>query len=129
MTIESYRGEKHDLCWDKIFEDEELNKKYELTEELKKQLKATTKGHVSSLMENINSVSTRKTVSSDPSNPAPKKRGRKSKAEKEEMLRQQERLEREAMMQTQLNNEDPSDDDIEYEENEYEDSVDNDADE
>lgn len=93
MTIESYRGEKCDLCWEEIFKDEDLSKKYNLTEETKELLKATTKGHVSSLMEKIEGSSTRKVSRSDSSDTAPKKRGRKSKAEKEEMLRQQELLE------------------------------------
>ena len=92
MTIESYRGEKCDMCWDEIFNDSELNKQYELTDELKEQLKAATKGHVSSIIDKLKAPSTRTITSSDSSNTAPKKRGRKSKAEKEELLRQQELL-------------------------------------
>lgn len=115
MAIETYRGEKGDVCWDKVFEDEELKQKYNLTEELKEQLKVTTKGYASSLMQIIESPSTRKSTASDPSNPTPKKRGRKSKAEKEELLRQQELLEREQMLQ----NEEVSDlEDDEYEDEE-----------
>jgi len=59
---------------------------------LKEQLKATTKGHVSSIIDKLKTPSTRTITSSDSSNTAPKKRGRKSKAEKEELLRQQELL-------------------------------------
>ena len=107
ITVESYRGEKHDICWDEVFNDTDLNKKYDLNEEIKSQLKAATKGHASSLMESLNSTSTRKSSSSDPLNPTPKKRGRKSKAEKEEMLRQLE-------MQNQVlkNESDDGDEDI-----------------
>lgn len=115
MTIESYRGEKHDICWDDIFNDDELNKKYELTDEIKNQLKAITKGHASSLIENINTLSTRKAVSSDTSNSAPRKRGRKSKAEKEELLRQQREIEREALSK----NYDDSEEEVELEDEEY----------
>ena len=111
MSIESYRGEKSDMCWDKVFEDEELNKKYNLTEEIKNQLKATTKGHVSSIMEKIQSPSSRKSSSSDPSNPTTRKRGRKSKAEKEELLRQQELAEREEMLKESESIDPESDDD------------------
>lgn len=93
MTIESYRGEKCDMCWDEIFNDIELCKKYELNDELKNQLKSATKGHVSSIIDKIKNPSVKTTVSIDSSNSTPKKRGRKSKAEKEELLRQQELME------------------------------------
>ena len=118
MTIESYRGEKHDMCWDEIFNDEDLKKKYNLTDELKQQLKSTTKGRASSLMDNLNNVSTRKSNSSDPLNSTPRKRGRKSKAEKEELLRQQAQIEREALIkQSDEDDEESEIDDIEiYEE-------------
>ena len=110
MVIESYRGEKHDICWDKVFVDDELNKKYDLTEEMKEQLKSATKGQLSSLMDKLKNVNSKKTVSSDPSNTTPKKRGRKSKAEKEEMLRQQELAEQQKMLDEVA----VSDDDEEY---------------
>ena len=99
MTIETYRGEKHDICWDEVFNDDELNKKYDLSDEMKEQLKAATKGQLSSLMDKLKNVNSKKSATSDPSNPAPKKRGRKSKAEKEELLRQQELEERQRMME------------------------------
>ena len=99
MTIETYRGEKHDICWDEVFNDDELKKKYDLSEEMKEQLKAATKGQLSSLMDKLKNVNSKKSTTSDPSNPAPKKRGRKSKAEKEELLRQQELEERQRMME------------------------------
>lgn len=90
MMIESYRGEKCDICWDEIFNDSDIQAKYDITEDIKNQLKSVTKGRASSLMENLTTVSTRKSSTSDASNSAPRKRGRKSKAEKEEMLRQQQ---------------------------------------
>ena len=111
MTIETYPGEKHDMCWDEVFKDENLQSKYELTEELKDMLKVATKGHASSLIEKLKSSSVKKAVPLDPLNPAPKKRGRKSKAEKEEMLRQQELLERQQDSENDMDSN--SDEDVE----------------
>ena len=119
MTIESYRGEKFDMCWDEIFNDPEVQSKYEISEEMKNQLKSITKGHASSLMENINTVSTRKTVSSDSTTTTPRKRGRKSKAEKEELLRQQKEIENAALSKSESDNDDSDyidDDNIDEEE-------------
>ena len=92
ILIESYRGEKHDVCWDTVFEDEEIKSKYEISDDTKETLKVLTKGHLSSLMNKIKNANPKRSTSSDPSNPAPKKRGRKSKAEKEEELRRQMQL-------------------------------------
>lgn len=111
MMIETYRGEKHDICWDEVFNDKELLEKYNLTDELKELLKNTTKGHESSLMNIIKNPSGKRLLSSDPSNTMPKKRGRKSKAEKEELLRQQEILERNAGISS-IEEEDDDEDDI-----------------
>ena len=110
ITIESYRGEKCDICWDEIFNDKEIQSKYDITDELKEQLKATTKGHASLVNDKLKSPSIKKSVSVDTTTSAPKKRGRKSKAEKEELLRQQELLERQSD-----NNVDDESIDIEYE--------------
>ena len=125
MTIESYRGEKHDMCWDMVFDDEELKKKYDLTDEMKEQLKATTKGHQSSLMDKVNNLNSKKSYSSDSSNSGPKKRGRKSKAEKEELLRQQEIAERQKMLEeVAASDEDDESEDLDLVNNDDDDSID-----
>lgn len=125
VTVETYRGEKHDMCWDMVFEEKELKDKYDLNDSLKEILANATKGHLSTLMENINSLSTKKIIHSDTENTAPKKRGRKSKAEKEELLRIQAELEKE-----KLNKKDQDDiqdnedyDETDIEESDYEDEV------
>lgn len=93
FVIESYPGEKHDICWDKIFENKDITDKYNITDDMKDLLKNTTKSHEISIREVVKKPVTRKSNNSNTVNMAPKKRGRKSKAEKEELLKQQHELE------------------------------------
>lgn len=48
--LESYQGEKHDVCWKQVFEDSEV-KKYQLSDEKKDLLVTATKGIITILEE------------------------------------------------------------------------------
>ena len=82
IWVESYRGEKHDVCWDTVFTNPTLIEKYgsALTDELKMILKACTKGRASEIRENITKLITKQSPSPKITGNV-KKRGRKSKAE------------------------------------------------
>ena len=89
FIIETYPGERHDECWDAVFKDKEITDKYTISNETKELLKSTTKARELSIRESIKKPVTRKVPASVVSSNGPKKRGRKSKAEKEELLKQQ----------------------------------------
>jgi hypothetical protein len=77
ILIESYRGERHDVAWDNTFEA--LKDVVEISDDTKGLLKACTKGHQLTLLQNFNSRYIKSNTSSEPSNTAPRKRGRKPK--------------------------------------------------
>lgn len=88
MLVESYPGEKHDICWDRVFEDETLKAEYDLTPELRDQLATCTKGHLSTMMNQIARANRRNGSAPGTTTTTGKKRGRKSKAEKEALQRE-----------------------------------------
>ncbi len=90
MIIETYRGEKHDICWNNVFNNSDIIDKFTITDDIKELLKNTTKGYDASLMQSIKTFTSKKTISAVSTDTVPKKRGRKSKAEKEELLRRQQ---------------------------------------
>lgn len=116
LMIESYRGERHDICWDNVFELKDIKDKYEnlLTDELKNQLKTITKGKCIEISESIKKLNNRKSSVFTTGGTA-KKRGRKSKAELAELRAMQEKLNNgEDITQSQNNTEEYADDDSEF---------------
>ena len=93
IVVESYPGEKHDIAWDDVFENEEIQKKYNISDDVKNLLKNATKTSARTLSEKINKMTSRKSVAAlNADGSVPKKRGRKSKAELERLriLQEQE---------------------------------------
>ncbi len=79
MIVEAYLGQKSDLCWDGVFNNKDLMKKYPLTEDQKILLKSTTKGSLLRFMQNLNEAP-KTTINADGAEvPVKKKRGRKPK--------------------------------------------------
>ena len=116
LMIESYRGERHDICWDNVFELKDIKDKYEnlLTDELKNQLKTITKGKCAEISESIKKLNNRKSSMFTTGGTA-KKRGRKSKAELAELRAMQEKLNNgEDITQSQNTTEEYVDDDSEF---------------
>ena len=91
--IQSYKGEKYDICWEEVFKNKELKEKYGdmMTDELKEQLKLCVRGRAAEIEEDINKV-VQKRDSSPKSSGTTKRRGRKSKAEMEALRQMQERI-------------------------------------
>lgn len=73
MMVESYRGEKQELCWKKVFKDIDKSKKYKLTDDQKILLIEVTKP----LEQKMEAIVPKATDSNSP--PTGKKRGRKPK--------------------------------------------------
>lgn len=93
LMIESYRGERHDICWDNVFADEYIQKEYAeyLTDELKETMKTITKNKSNEITELINKSNSKKSTKETHSQTT-RKRGRKSRAEMEEIRKLQEKL-------------------------------------
>ncbi len=81
IMIETYPGEKYDICWDKVFERDEIRNnpdfKDELTDELKESLKVTTKGNLEDIRRTIKTSGNGSSKSNDGT--SHRKRGRRSK--------------------------------------------------
>ena len=92
IMIETYPGEKLDVCWDHVFEREDIKNNEEinsaLTEELKENLKVTTKGNLADLRRTIKNGNSRSGSSGEGS--THRRRGRRSKSEIEAQRRQAE---------------------------------------
>lgn len=93
IYVESYPGEKQDICWDNVFADEDLKKEYNLTPELCETMKTTTKGYLNTVMTKIDRANRRMNGVSGSTTASGKRRGRKSKAEKEALERERLLLE------------------------------------
>ena len=82
IMVETYRGEKVDVCWDEVFSDPEICEdriwKEYLTEDFKENLKATTRGTVIEK----NEIAKRDTNTKRSPTGEKKRRGRKPKAAK-----------------------------------------------
>lgn len=85
LFLESYRGERFDTCWDLVFNDSEIQKQFTLDDDTKNLLKASTRSRLTQEMEEIARAGKKKTYV--PTEGGPRKRGRKSKAEKAELER------------------------------------------
>ena len=92
IMIETYPGEKLDVCWDRVFDREDIKNNEEinsaLTEELKENLKVTTKGNLADLRRTIKNGNSRSGSSGEGS--THRRRGRRSKSEIEAQRRQAE---------------------------------------
>lgn len=121
VVVENYRGQKHDVCWDRVFDDPFIKENYDLTDDFKDMIKNTTKGAAERIRQKIAAPQKRTTtlnataMISAPSAPVKKKRGRKSNAEKlaEELLRKEEEAARAREQQRIEYDEDESEDEDE----------------
>lgn len=87
IMVETYPGEKLDICWDRVFEREEIKNdegfKNELTNELKESLKVTTKGNLEDIRRTIRNFGGKSSGSGE--NGTHRRRGRKAKSNEVEV--------------------------------------------
>lgn len=82
--IESYVGEKEEICWNRIFSNKELTEKYEIGDETKNLLLTATKGKSADFMKRL--AEERKAINPETGKAIPKKRGRKPKKKYEDLV-------------------------------------------
>lgn len=88
LMVETYRGEKYDLAWNRVFA--KCKAADSISDETKERLRVCTKGHASTVLEKLNPPKIKTRVATSSETPAPKKRGRKSKAELAQLLLEKE---------------------------------------
>ena len=111
LMLESYRGERYDTCWDQVFNDPDIQNRFVLDEDTKELLKASTRGR---LVQNLEEIARNgKKKSYTPGEGGPRKRGRKSKAEKAELERLAQLAQQEALNASEVEEESLDQDDLE----------------